>query len=308
VGCFTDPPKPAPTFTPVTVSTTPPPKTESTFVIDQIEFVRLPMQTILLGSATGELGRSTNEHLIQYAQKTPIAISRCEITEQQYWAIKDPTHVVPDATKNHPVTNVTWDEAQEFCELLSSRHSMGTGRLPRESEWEYACRAGNTEMFSFWNPTLQEAFVRLRDYKDTKQLPRKLKKLMRFSSESIGDVGSFEKNEFGLLDMHGNAYEWCDVAEDSMAAWNDSTSLADRPIRGGGWLSNYVDCRSARRAWQPRTDKSKSIGFRVLIELTGTTSVASAVGQPDQSLAVSDTTSDVRLPAPVSSEDWSRSR
>ena len=142
-------------------------------------------------------------------------------------------------------------------------------RLPSEAEWEYACRAGTTTPFHF-GATLTS---NLANY-DARE---------RFAKEPAGEyrqqttpVGQFPPNGFGLYDMHGNVWEWCqdDFRENYQGAprdgspWQEKSkkqqNRAYKALRGGSWFSHPPFCRSAYRVVNNRRDNYDYYGFRVV--------------------------------------------
>ncbi|MFM6520110.1 MAG: formylglycine-generating enzyme family protein, partial [Microcystis panniformis] len=169
----------------------------------------------------------------------------------------------------NPVENVSWLNAVEFCQRLS-KMTKKQYRLPSEAEWEYACRAGTTTPFHF-GATLTS---NLANY-DARE---------RFAEEPAGEyrgkttpVGQFPPNGFGLYDMHGNVWEWCqdDFQENYQGAPRDGSprrekskkqqNRANKALRGGSWYDNPYNCRSAYRDnINRRDDDSLDIVFRVV--------------------------------------------
>ncbi|MDJ0692007.1 MAG: formylglycine-generating enzyme family protein [Xenococcaceae cyanobacterium MO_188.B32] len=173
-----------------------------------------------------------------------------------------------------PVEMVSWEDAVEFCARLSNR-TKREYRLPTEAEWEYACRAGTDTSFHFGETISTE----LANYRGTdleyegKVYPgnygRGLKGIYR---EQTTPVGYFKvANNFGLYDMHGNVWEWCEDdwhddyqdAPTNGSAWLSGDSNK-KVIRGGSWFVNPVDCRSAYRDLDTRDDRADIVGFRVV--------------------------------------------
>ena len=167
-----------------------------------------------------------------------------------------------------PVVRVSWDEVEEFCERLSKK----TGhkyRLPTEAEWEYAARAGTTTAFSF-GETISSEVVNYNGNYPYKQVP---KGSYRGNPVAVGSLGV--ANGFGLYDMHGNVWEWCeDVWHDSYvgapsdgSSWLRGGDSRHRVLRGGSWFNGGGSCRAAKRIWDDfsRTDQ---FGFRVVAAST----------------------------------------
>jgi formylglycine-generating enzyme required for sulfatase activity len=162
----------------------------------------------------------------------------------------------PDQTDQHPVVNVSWDDAVAFCGWLGRKEGK-TYRLPTEAEWEYACRAGSTARYCFGN---DEEEKELGDYAWYEK-----------NSESrTHPVGEKRANAFGLYDMHGNVWQWC-------ADWYDSGYYAASPTddppgpstgsyrvsRGGSWYHPARLCRSAARYHIEPGHRFILLGFRV---------------------------------------------
>ena len=113
-------------------------------------------------------------------------------------------------TDDHPVVNVSWNDAIAFCKWLS-RKDFSAYRLPTEAQWEYACRAGTTTRYSFGDdPSRLVEFANVADATARKAIPR-WKFAVTGSDGYVftSPVGQFRPNAFGLYDMHGNVAQWC---------------------------------------------------------------------------------------------------
>ncbi|MDA0833886.1 MAG: formylglycine-generating enzyme family protein [Planctomycetota bacterium] len=178
-----------------------------------------------------------------------------------------------EQTDDHPVLNVSWDDAVQFCEWLSEREKEEY-QLPTEAQWEYVCRAGSQEPWSFGNDV--EGLVVVGNVKDATAKEKFTEWDTIKSSDGYvftAPVGQFQPNAFGIYDMHGNAWEWCRDIYDENAYKNRSettdapfvtTGTDKRLMRGGSWYDWINFTRSARRAgWSP--DSSfVNVGFRVV--------------------------------------------
>ena len=171
----------------------------------------------------------------------------------------------------HPVENVSWWEAMEFCHRLSKR----TGRtytLPSEAQWEYACRAGTTTPFHFGDTISPE----LANYRGDVAYADGPQGVYR---EQTTPVGMFPANAWGLHDMHANVWEWCqdewhesyEGAPTDGRAWvdaaereNSNESKKRRLLRGGSWNGFPWNCRSACRNLNQPDDANYDVGFRVV--------------------------------------------
>ena len=172
--------------------------------------------------------------------------------------------------ENHPVENVSWYQARDFC-LEVSRITNKTFRLLSESEWEYVCRAGTKTSFCYGETITSE----LANYKAC----------FGYGEGSIGKwreqttpVGIFPANNFGLYDVHGNVWEWCadywhenyHNAPNDGQVWQDNPSTKDhypRVIRGGSWDDTAYYCRCGVRLWALPNFQGQLIGFRVACDV-----------------------------------------
>jgi formylglycine-generating enzyme len=172
----------------------------------------------------------------------------------------------------YPVEQVSWDEAAEFCRrlslLLEERKAGHRYTLPTEAEWEYACRAGTVTPFAFGHnlglSSTQANFDGTRPYGSAEVGPY---------LERTSKVGSYPANAWGLYDMHGNVWEWC---QDWYAEGYDLASEVDptgpvhgsqRVLRGGSWNNSGFICRSARRNKYAPDFRNSNIGFRVALRV-----------------------------------------
>jgi formylglycine-generating enzyme required for sulfatase activity len=173
----------------------------------------------------------------------------------------NPSHFTGD---NHPVERVSWEDAVEFCKRLSKL----TGKdytLPSEARWEYACRAGTTTPFHCGETITPD----LANYQGTERYGNGPKGSYR---QTTTPVSQFSPNAFGLYDMHGNVWEWC---EDNWrgnyqgnpptdgSAWKESGSNSN-VLRGGSWYFYPAYCRSANRLNSTRSNRNSNLGFRVM--------------------------------------------
>ena len=177
-----------------------------------------------------------------------------------------------DQDDRHPVSNVSWNDAAAFYEWLSRKEGK-TYRLPTEAEWEYACRAGTTTMYFHGDD--REGLARVGNVADGTA------KEMRADWSTIkardgyvfsAPVGEFRPNGFGLFDVHGNVWEWC---QDWYQSGYYSQSPTDDPVgpsegsnrvvRSGGW--GYLDwrCRSADRCGRAPSHRVSRVGFRLAV-------------------------------------------
>jgi formylglycine-generating enzyme required for sulfatase activity len=225
-----------------------------------LEMVRIAGDTFLMGSAeSGQAGMFP--YLQHKATVAPFFISQYPITQMQWLTIA----VLPPLERmlplmpsyfqgaSHPVEQVSWYEATEFCARLS-RLTGRCYRLPMEIEWEYACRAGSHTAFHFGDHITPW----IANYRGTvTEASGQVRPLFRQTTTS---VGSFPyANAFGLYDMHGNVWEWC----------NDKTEqdlFLPIGLRGGAWSSPPAQCQSSFRYSMDAKGRSSDVGLRVVCQ------------------------------------------
>jgi len=229
----------------------------------ELRLVFIPSGEFEMGSSLDDEGRQDEEYT-QHAAVIEMGfyISKFEITQAQYTAVMGDN---PSAFVGHtlPVDGVSWHDAEHFCIKLTNKVSfLGYGhfRLPTEKEWEYACRAGTLSAYCAG---------------DGERALRKVAWYRQVGSE-IADrtkpVGQFDTNRWGLHDMHGNVWEWCQESYvvHPVSEEVDPNSLLDSPpcrvLRGGSWNADPPYCRSASRCGEPPQTKRNDIGFRVIME------------------------------------------
>lgn len=169
---------------------------------------------------------------------------------------------------NHPVVYVSWNDAQAFVHWLRHKEAKPY-RLPTEAQWEYACRARTTTPFHF-GPTLSTEQA---NYDGSSVYGSGNKGVFR---RKTMPVGSFPPNHWGLYDMHGNAWEWCedlfgaypkeDVA-DPVGPLAGALAGTSRVLRGGSWDNFPRHCRSAYRRRFAPVFRSPDAGFRLCLDL-----------------------------------------
>jgi len=175
-----------------------------------------------------------------------------------------------EQTDEHPVVNVSWNDAVAFCKWLSGKEGKSY-RLPTEAEWEHACRAGTTtRYYSGDDPETLAGVGNVRDATAKAKFPD-WKYCIKASDGYVftAPVGKFKPNAFGLYDMHGNASQWC---ADWYSERYDNRSLADDPtgpdsgnyrvLRGGAWNDGPIT-RSATRSCYSPGFRLNNAGFRV---------------------------------------------
>ena len=192
-------------------------------------------------------------------------MSTTEVTQAQYRSIMG-TNLSRRKGGDNPVRQVSWDDAVEFCRKLSEKEGR-TYLLPTEAEWEYACRAGTTTPF-YTGETISTSQA---NYNGTHVYGSGTKGIYRKTTIA---VGSFPPNAFGLYDMHGNVYEWCQdwhgenyYAVSPTSDPRGPSSGKYRVTRGGSWLWHPGNSRSAHRGGNTPSSRSGNVGFRILLDL-----------------------------------------
>ncbi|MFG6097333.1 SUMF1/EgtB/PvdO family nonheme iron enzyme [Leptothoe sp. ISB3NOV94-8A] len=226
-----------------------------------LDMVKIPGGVFWMGSPKDELGHRDSESPQHKVTVPTFYMGKYPVTQRQWYAVS----LLPDADSHldpHPsgfkgddlpVEQVSWNEAIEFCKRLSRRTGKDY-RLPSESEWEYVCRAGTTTRYFCGD-----------------KLTRKQANFHR-NQGTTTVVGIYPPNPFGLYDMHGNVWEWCQDHwhENYHGALSDgSTWIKDgdsfyRVLRGGSWPYDLEYCRSARRDLNQPGLCSNYIGFRAV--------------------------------------------
>lgn len=235
----------------------------------EMEFAWIPSGKFLMGSPTSEKGRMEWEgpqHEVRFAQG--FWMGTTPVTQAQYERVMggNPSYFKGDS---QPVEQVSWNDATHFCSALqkglSGEWAGWKVRLPSEAEWEYACRAGTTTPFHYGD-SLDATMANFDG-----NYPYGNGRKGEYRGKTT-PVKSFKSNEWGLYDMHGNVWEWCeDKWHDNYAgaptdgsAWLEGGS-GNRVLRGGSWSSLAKICRSAFRNIDVPGYASSSDGFRVVL-------------------------------------------
>ncbi len=244
----------------------------------ELDMISIPGGSFMMGTKEEEIERLVKKFDWEYfrAEKPqhevtvqPFFMGKYPITQAQYQQVmgKNPSNFKGD---ERPVEEVSWDEAVEFCQKLSKQTGKEY-RLPSEAEWEYACRAGTTTAFHF-GETITD---KLANYNAGQIYAGEPKGEYRGETTS---VGKFPPNAFGLYDMHGNVWEWCedDWHENYQGAPTDGSARVsetsnNKVVRGGSWSDYPHNCRSAIRINGSRDLRINSIGVRVVCVAPRTT-------------------------------------
>jgi len=229
-----------------------------------MKFVLIPKGTFMMGSPSSEKGRRSNETQHEVTLTKGFYMQATEVTQGQWQSVMGTRpwsgkKYVGDSA-NNPTVYISWNDCQEFIRRLNQKERTNKYRLPTEAEWEYACRAGSTTRFHFG-----ESDSILGDYAWYKN-----------NAWDVGEkyartVAQKQPNAWGLYDMHGNVWEWCqdwyeyekNYPTGHITDPKGPSSGKSRVFRGGGWFSYAWDCRSAYRDWYSPDFRVNYIGFRV---------------------------------------------
>jgi len=259
--------------------------------VDGLELVlmRIPAGSFLMGAPEGEPDSSDQERPVHRVKLGQFLLGRTPVTQTQWQLVarwqpaegeppwerelrEEPLRSDRDSRfrgDERPVVNVSWHDAMEFCRRLRRRTGRGY-TLPNEAQWEYACRAGTTMPFHFGATITPE----LANYDATTSHAGQPSGANR---QQTTEVGSFPSNAWGLHDMHGNVWEWCEdhwhdsysvegsKAPEDGSAWIDHAADKEqtRLLRGGSWDVFPRYCRSAYRRRNHPDDRNNFFGFRV---------------------------------------------
>jgi formylglycine-generating enzyme required for sulfatase activity len=207
---------------------------------------------VYISSGTFKMGQAGIAEPVHSVTLSDFYIGKCEVTNREY-ALYDPGHKGQWADEKNPVETVSWDKSVDYCTWLSEKTGK-TYRLPTEAEWEYACRAGTTTTY-YWGNSMDDNYC----WYD------------KNSGDKVHPAGQKKSNSWGLYDMSGNVWEWCNDFGDTRD-YLSSNPVTDpsgpktggrRIFRGGCWCYNALDCRSANRNSGGPDQSYYYCGFRI---------------------------------------------
>jgi formylglycine-generating enzyme required for sulfatase activity len=252
----------------------------------------IPCGTFTMGSPASEAERDVDEtqHTVTLTQG--FYMGKYLVTQADYLAVmgNNPSYFTRQDDRgnpilvdlNRPVEQVSWDDATAYCAQLTAREQAAgrlpagwVYRLPTESEWEYACRAGTTTAF-YCGSALRSGMANFYGYWEYSASVGETYNPNGIYLACTTAVGSYQPNAWGLYDMDGDVWEWCmdwygKYPDGSVIDPTGPTSGSLRVTRGGRWSAYAGYCRSAFRTYSfDPSDSQYGIGFRVLL----------AAGQP----------------------------
>ncbi|MGK7949056.1 MAG: SUMF1/EgtB/PvdO family nonheme iron enzyme [Xenococcaceae cyanobacterium] len=226
-----------------------------------LEMVSIPAGEFIMGSPSDEKDRDEDESPQHKVSVPAFFMGKFAVTQAQYQAVmgSNSSYFQGD---NRPVKQVSWNDANEFCQKLSEKTGRNY-RLPSEAEWEYACRAGTITPFHF-GATLTSNLANYNANYTYQSEPEG-----EYRQETT-EVGIFPPNAFGLYDMHGNVWEWCEDdwhdnyngAPSDGSVWRSRSNI--KVVWGGSWHEYPRNCRSANRYRLNPAPRYNDIGLRVV--------------------------------------------
>ncbi len=228
-----------------------------------MEFVFIPSGTFTIEIVSDKANTVNTVTSHQVTLTRGFYMQKTEVTQELWKRVmgKNPSFF-KECGDDCPVEQISWNEVQQFIKRLNQMESTDKYSLPTEAEWEYACRAGKGTPFAFGDClTTSDA-----NYNGDFPFTSCEKGLYRGSPIR---TGLLSPNVWGLHDMHGNVWEWCqdwlgDYSSDAVSDPLGTPSGSLRVIRGGGWNSYAKACRSDNRSGIDPAKKFANLGFRVV--------------------------------------------
>ena len=214
----------------------------------KLDMVLIPAREFQMGSPESEKYHQDNALQHEVTLTKPFYMGKYEVTQEQWESVMGNNPSSRTKGAKLPVTNVSWNDCQEFIKKVNAKTDGGY-RLPTEAEWEYACRAGTTTAYSFGdNLTKSDANI---------------------DGDSIKAVGSYRPNAFGLYDMHGNVWEWCNdwygsLQDGEVTDPKGAATGSSRVLRGGSFINDVSAARSSLRFVGTPTFRGTDLGFRLV--------------------------------------------
>jgi formylglycine-generating enzyme required for sulfatase activity len=242
-----------------------------------MNFVLLPAGSFVMGSPETESKASRRTFLFDKLapvgkkkdlSQHEVTISKqfflqtTEVTQKQWKKVmgKNPSTYTRFGD-DCPVESVSWEDAQEFIKRLNEMEGTDKYRLPTEAEWEYACRAGTTTKYNWGDedPVCKPEAKNGARYDDN----------AKCDDKGPAPVMTYAPNRWGLYDMHGNVWEWCqdwygDAPSGQVTDPQGPSSGKFRVVRGGSHGGDSWEIRSADRSWKPPDKSSRFLGFRLV--------------------------------------------
>ena len=235
-------------------------------------FALIPAGAFIMGSPASEAHRNSNETQHKVIISKPFYMQTTEVTRQQWQALMGKKWFSRlKGGKDMPMVKVSWFDGIRFIEKLNELNE-GTYRLPTEAEWEYAARAGSIDAYP-WGKQIDCSKAVFSNNSLKSKDCVEYHKSKGIKPDGPAPVKSHPPNAWGLYDMHGNVWEWC---QDWYEAYPKAEAIdpggpetgLKRVRRGGSWFSGGNFCRSSNRNTGHPGTKHKTLGFRVVREVT----------------------------------------
>lgn len=248
-------------------------------------FVLIPTGNFMMGSDSGS---SDEKPVHEVGIRGELYVGRYEVTQAEWRAVMgttieqqrdkaNPSWPLRGEGDNYPMYYVSWNEAQEFVRRLNERNDGFIYRLPTEAEWEFACRAGTTadyygslDLIAWYANNSGQQNIDAAEL--LKKDPKNYVKRIIDNGNQAHPVGQKQPNAFGLYDMNGNVWEWCEDwyhwtyagAPNNGSAWVSGGEQQYRVLRGGSWDFNATLVRSTNRYWLTPDLRNNYFGFRIV--------------------------------------------
>ena len=227
-----------------------------TKIIELVQGINLEMILVLggsfeMGSPKNEKNRFDDEKIHDVTLTKSFYMGKHQIT-QDVWEMVMANNPSQTLGKNFPVTDISWNDCKNFIAKFNYLTKENC-RLPTESEWEFACKAETNWAYSFGdNITPNDA-----NYAGSK-------------TSKIMPIGQYSPNNFGLYDMHGNVWEWCEdwFGDYPKKSSTNPKGIAEgtyRVLRGGSFDYNEMYARSSARNFNFPFDRTNDYGFRLAL-------------------------------------------
>jgi formylglycine-generating enzyme required for sulfatase activity len=234
-------------------------------------FVLIPAGTFMMGSPMDEARRGVSEiqHPVTITQ--PFYMKTTEVTVDEWRAVMGRRFFArKKGTGDMPVVKVSWHDCKKFIRKLN----LMTGdvyALPTEAQWEYAARAGSTTAYS-WGDQIDCTRAMFANNSKKYSACVSTNRSSNIDPDGPAPVKRYASNAWGLFDMHGNVWEWCEdlyARYDPVSAVDpcETESGKDRVRRGGSWFGPGYSTRSANRAFGHPMSRLQNTGFRLVILL-----------------------------------------
>ncbi len=236
-----------------------------------MEFVLIPAGMFIMGSPIDEVYRGASEIPHPVTITRPFYMQTTEVTVDEWRAVMGRRFFArKKGAGDMPVVKVSWHDCKKFIRKLN----LMTGdhyALPTEAQWEYAARAGSTTAY-FWGGQIDCTRAMFANNTMKYNACVSASRSSRLDPDGPAPVKRYAPNAWGLFDMHGNVWEWC---EDLYARYDvvsvvdpcETESGRDRVRRGGSWFGPGYSCRSANRAFGHPMSRLQNTGFRLVMVL-----------------------------------------